>query len=391
LRRSGEFTTKAVTARPVQRLDGQGTRAPFAVVVFLAVDVLQRPPVAIALDQAVDTRGDSLMGHLVKMDVRRRINLQPQIVYRFLAETVFQQGPYLLSIVATILDPFGPERFELDGLPESGLFLLLADEPHFGHAPEHIGLALLGPLRVEIRVIAAGGLGDTRQDGRLGQVQVFHVLGKVFLGRGFYPIGPMTQKDMVQVDVEDIFLGHIIVDAVSQHRFPDLSGEALLGGEQDALHHLLGNGAAALDHFTGLQVAEKGPDNTGDVHAGMIEEAGVFRGHKGQDQVPGQAAIGHFDPALRVELADTLAIPSIDLGDHRWPEFFNGGKIREVLQEMMVDKHPACSRHQYPGEHQAVNDHVQSPGPAPPLMIFFQPVGAGSLKKFHGCLALLYA
>ena len=221
---------------------------------------------------------------------------------------------------------------------------------------QHVSLALLGPLGVEIRVIAAGGLGDARQDGRLRQVQVFHVLGEVLLGRRLHPIGPVTQEDVVQIDAENLFLGHVIVDAVGQHRFPDFPGEALLRGQEDALHHLLGDGAAALDHLAGLQVAEKGPDDAGDVHPRVLEEAGVLRGHKGQDQVPGQPAVGHLDPALRVELPDALAVPGEDLGDHRRPELLDGGEIREVLQKMVVDKHPGPGHAQKPGEHQAVKD-----------------------------------
>ena len=221
------------------------------------------------------------------------------------------------------------------GCRKAACFLLLADEPHLGHPLEHVGLALLGPLGVEIRVIAAGGLGDARQDGRFRQVQVFHVLGEVLLGRRLHPVGPMTQEDVIQIDVENLFLGHVIVDAVGQHRFPDFPGEALLRGQQDALHHLLGDGAAALDHLAGLQVAEKGPGDAGDVHPRVLEEAGVLRGHKGQDQVPGQPAVGHLDPPLRVELPDALAVPGEDLGDHRRPELLDGGEIREVLQEMV--------------------------------------------------------
>ena len=53
-----------------------------------------------------------------------------------------------------------------------------------------------------------GSLGDARQDGRLCQAQVFHMLGEVFLGRGFHAIGPVTQEDMVQVEVQNLFLGH---------------------------------------------------------------------------------------------------------------------------------------------------------------------------------------
>ena len=54
---------------------------------------------------------------------------------------------------------------------------------------------------------------------------------------------------------------------------------------------------------------------------------------------------------------------------------------------MVIDKHPGPGHAQKPGKEQAVNDIRQAPGPAPPLMIFFQPVGIGFLEKLHSCLA----
>ena len=166
------------------------------------------------------------------------------------------------------------------------------------------------------------------------------MFGEILLGRGLHAVSPVPQEDVIQIDVEDLFLAQVIVDAVGQDRLPDLAGEALLGGEQDALHHLLGDGAAAFHHVAGLQVAEEGPGDAGEVHPGVLEEAGVFGGHKGQDQVPGQAAVRHFDALFRVELADALAVPGEDLGHHRRPEFLNRGEIRQVAQEMVIDVTP---------------------------------------------------
>jgi hypothetical protein len=103
--------------------------------------------------------------------------------------------------------------------------------------------------------------------------------------------------------------------------------------------------------------------------------------------MPGQPAVGHLDAALRVELADALAVPGVDLGNHRRPEFLDGGEIREVLEEMVIDKHPGSGHAQEPGKEQAVKNVRQASGPAPPLMIFFQPVGIGFFEKLHSCLA----
>ncbi len=119
-----------------------------------------------------------------------------------------------------------------------------------------------------------------------------------------------------------------------------------------------------------------------DVHSRMLEEAGVLRGHKGQDQVPGQAAVRHLDAPLVVKLADALAVPGEDLGHHRGPEILNGGEVRQVAQEMVVDEAPGRRGSQQPGEHQAINESGQAPGPAPPPMVMLQPVRVG-FEEFH--------
>ena len=209
----------------------------------------------------------------------------------------------------------------------------------------------------------------------LGQVQVLHVLGEVLLGRGLHPIGPVTQEDVIEVEVEDLFFAEIVVDAIGQDRFPDLAGKALFRGEEDALHHLLSDGAAALDHLARLQIAEKGPDDAGDIHPRVLEKPGVLRGHKGQDQVPGQAAVWHFDAAFVIELADVLAVPGEDFGHHRGPELLDGFEIRQVAQEMVIDVARSPGGPQKGGEEQAVEHPGQALGPAPPPMVMLHPVG----------------
>jgi len=56
----------------------------------------------------------------------------------------------------------------------------------------------------------------------------------------------MTQVDLVQVQVEDLILREISLDPKGEDGLPDLAGDTPLGGEEQGLGHLLGDGAPAL-------------------------------------------------------------------------------------------------------------------------------------------------
>ncbi len=207
------------------------------------LEVPQGAVVAVPLHQAVDAFLDGPLGRLVQAQVSRGVNLQAQGHHLFFAEALLQLAPHVLGKVAAFLEPVRPQRLELDGLAQGRDRFRLGDVAHVHHAPEHIFLALLGPLGGQVGGVTAGRLGDARQNRRLRQGEVFHVLREKFLGRGLHPVGPPPQENVVQVDGEDFFLGEVLVDAVGQHRLFDLAAEAALRGEHDALHHLLGDGA----------------------------------------------------------------------------------------------------------------------------------------------------
>ena len=92
----------------------------------------------------------------------------------------------------------------------------------------------------------------------------------------------------------------------------------------------------------------------------MLKEPGVLRGHKGQDQVPGQAAVRHLDALFRVKFPDEAAVPGKDLGDHRGPEFLDGGEVRQVPDKVVVDIAP----HPRARQQAVVNQAVKQPGPS---------------------------
>lgn len=154
---------------------------------LLALDVAQRPAVAVAAHQPLNALPDGLLADTVQVHVRGGVDPQAQIQDSVPAEALLQEAPDMFSEIPALPDPARPLGFQPDLLAQGRLGLLLADEAHLGHAPQHIGLALLGVAGIHIRGVAAGRFGDSCQEGGLGKSEILHMLGKVFPGGGLRP------------------------------------------------------------------------------------------------------------------------------------------------------------------------------------------------------------
>src|SRR5690606_10282175 len=90
--------------------------------------------------------------------------------------------------------------------------IALAELAHRDHALERVRVALGRPrpvrlgLRVPVRV-----LDDAAEDGRLVRVELPHVLAEVLAGRGLDAVGVAAEVDGVQVELEDLVLGVLVL------------------------------------------------------------------------------------------------------------------------------------------------------------------------------------
>jgi len=93
-------------------------------------------------------------------------------------------------------------------------------------------------------------------------------------------VGIQTEKDLVEIKLEDLVLGIGLLDAEGQKRFLELAVEGLVVGEQEVLRHLLSDCGRADRTTAGadiLEVDENGTAETPDVHTRMVVEILVFR------------------------------------------------------------------------------------------------------------------
>ena len=95
---------------------------------------------------------------------------------------------------------------------ERRLMLLLGDESQIAHAPEHVLLADPGTLRVGDRVEGGRCLGQAGEHRRLCDRNVLERLAEVDLRGGRETVGALTEKNLVNVKLENLVLRKVVLD-----------------------------------------------------------------------------------------------------------------------------------------------------------------------------------
>ncbi len=187
------------------------------------------------------------------------------------------------------------------------------------HQPEHEVAPLLGGGRVAHRVVGGRALGDP---GDRRGLQVRHLgrrLAEVPLRSCLDPVGVHAELGDVQVRLEDLVLGHLLLERDRELRLPELARVALRpvglarrlrpGGvarpdgllDQDVLDVLLGQRRGALGAARGLQVADQRPDHALGVDAPVLVEPLVLDGDDRLPQRLGDGRQRDDHPVLRPE------------------------------------------------------------------------------------------
>ena len=160
------------------------------------------------------------------------------------------------------------------------------------HLGQHVFGALAGECRVPGRGIFGRRLEQARQHGGLGHGQFVRALVEEAAGGGFHAVGAAAEVDAVEIQLENVGLVEAQLQPERQHQLLELARQRALGGEEDVLGELLGDGRAALHEAAGFQVGEYRAAEAGRVDAPMRIEAPVLDGEHGVDQVPRQRPDG---------------------------------------------------------------------------------------------------
>jgi len=288
----------------------------------------------------VDEVGDGLLRLLLDLRVHREADGQAASEQAVLAVLpgaaevrglVRQQHP--LGVVADervagvrAVQPVLGDLVLVERLGLGGLALGLGDLPQLDHAVDHVVAAFQRDLRVLDRVGRDRVADQTRKHGRLGQVQVLRGDPEVVLRRSLHAVRAVAVVADVQVALEDLLLGVLVLQSDREPQFTDLAGEGVLGGgcpclgvvaclgglDQDEPDVLLGDARAALGHA--LRGAHQCAQGALQVDRAVLEEAVVLDRdlcllHDRRD-----VRQRLVDPVLAVEIGDKRPVCHLDAG-----------------------------------------------------------------------------
>ncbi len=191
----------------------------------------------------------------------------------------------------------------------------LVERAEVDHAVQHVAVALQGGGR---GLLPLGGVEVARrvQHGReqraLRHVEVLDVDAVVRLRGGLDAVGAAAEVDGVEVALQDLLFGQLLLDLQRQDCFLRLARVALLAGQVGDLDVLLGDRGRALRGPAG-QVVPRRPHDALHVHAGVVVEGAVLGRDDGVLQTLGDRRQRHLLPVLQLELAELgLAVGEVD-------------------------------------------------------------------------------
>ncbi len=263
----------------------------------------------------VELRLHGPLRRLLHVEVERRVDAQAALV-QVPPEARVELDTQPLDEIGGDVAVVGavPGEHQRVRLPQLGL--LRRQEALVAHQAEHHVAPAHGALRMRPRVIERRQLGERRQGGRLGDVQLLRVLPEVDLRGSLDAVGPGSEVDLVQVQLEDRVLGEVAFDLHRHPRFLELAGEGLLAADllrEDVARQLHRDGREPLGEAHRQEVVLDGAHDAPIVDPVVIVEALVLGrderlAHRQRDF--GQRQHG---PPLGAELADEAPVCRVHL------------------------------------------------------------------------------
>ncbi|NJN39928.1 MAG: hypothetical protein HC807_02345, partial [Gammaproteobacteria bacterium] len=172
---------------------------------------------------------------------------------------------------------------------------------------------------------------DGETDGFV-RVHVRQGAAEIDLRRRGETVRPLTEVDLVDIDLEDLVLGQARLDPEREEHLVGLPDQRLVGREEEVSGHLHGDRTGALPLAPREEVGVGCSYDADIIDALMAVEPFVFGGEDGLLHDLGNRVDLHDRPALLAELADERAVgrvdPQRDLG-LVGGEHLDGGEVRK--------------------------------------------------------------
>ena len=277
------------------------------------------------------------LGGALHRHVDRGVDLEAELVGRRAAVALLEEPADVLHVPGRGEVGGRPARREHELLGERPRLLRGRDEPVLAHALEDVVLPRDRVLGVALRIVAARRLRQAGQDRRLRDGEVLDVGAEELARRGGHAVGARPEVDLAQVEVEDVVLGELRLEAERQDELLQLALVAPLRAEQEGLDHLLRDRAAALHDVAVKEVRQERARHALRVDAAVAVEVGVLGGEKREPHVLRDAFERDQVAALDVELADQRAVVRIDAGRDRRLVVQDLVDRRQVGRDLLVE------------------------------------------------------
>ena len=243
--------------------------------------------------------------------------------------------------------------------------------------------------------VEGGVVGDGDDAGALRRAELPDVLIEVVLGRGLHAVAALAEVDIVEVELQDLRLGVLLLKLQRPEDLPDLAVDVGLVVLGHVLQGLLGDGGAAIGVALFEKHVDGGADGALPVHAVVFKEAFVLHGHGGLPHGVRELVIVHQDAVLlRLQGLQLHILPGVLVR-----VVDDGGLGHVVVVDVHIQGGGQGGLHigqEDPGEHGAGDDTDEEDGPdnetgaplpalvPPPLLgrTGLLPMGAGLAASF---------
>ena len=319
------------------------------------VEVADGTAEALPAIEVREARPERRLGGALHAEIDGRVDAQPELVRCGAAVALLEEPAHVLDVPGCGEIRAGAVRREREPLCPCRLVLARVDEALGAHSLEDVVLTCDRLLRVALRVVPARGLRQPRQERCLRDREVAHVDVEEGPRRRRDAVGPGAEVDLIEIEVEDVVLRELGLEPEREDELLHLALVAPLRREQQGLHDLLGDRAAALHDLVVQQVRDRGTYDAERVHAVMSVEIGVLGREKGEAHVRRDGGERHEVASLDVELADQRAIVGEDArrdGRLVFEQLIDGRQVRRDLAIDDERRDPGCEnrRHRAPGE-----------------------------------------
>ena len=164
----------------------------------------------------------------------------------------------------------------------------------------------------------------------LRQVKLGEGLAVIDLGSGAHAVSPLAQVDLVQVKFQDLVFGQLPFDLERQEDLVQFSHVRFLPRQEEIAGHLHGDGAAALPLLARQRQGDGGSQQALPIHAGVLEEAVVFRRDKGVDQLLRRLVYAQQRAPFLAKLGDQGTVPAVHPQRHLQTDIAQGVDLRQV-------------------------------------------------------------